>query len=115
MAPYDALHASTGAESEQRDDAGSEGLAPDALAAVVNGAVAKIVVKQAVAEFPDGVAFRQRLLETLRDYSFPGVQEIAREIYDGVEVRTASSDTSNIVSVVVNPKRSTQPQSTAAG
>lgn len=55
-----------GEEGEGGDEAAA------AVAAVLNGAVAQVVYKSAIAAFPDSVPFRAKFLDMLAPLHFPG-------------------------------------------
>ena len=65
LVPHTWLRAD-GEEGEGGDEAAA------AVAAVLNGAVALVVYKNAVAAFPDSVPFRAKFLEMLAPLHFPG-------------------------------------------
>jgi len=72
----DQQHQTEGAEDDN---------ANAAVAAVLRGAVAAVVVRSAVAALPRDLALRRGLLETLQRYSYPGVAAIAESVYQGIE------------------------------
>lgn len=59
-----------------------------ALDAVLSGGIAKLVAREAVAKISGSLAFRQRLLDVLQDFSFPGAAQVAQDIVAGVQVGT---------------------------
>lgn len=55
-----------------------------AVRAVLTGAVARIVIRNAVAALPRSLSLRTALLRVLARFSFPGVREMEAEVYDGI-------------------------------
>lgn len=68
--------------ADAADAEGDESAA--AVAAVLSGAVAKIVYKNAIAAVPGNLPFCKRLLESLAAFEFPGVEALADQIYDSI-------------------------------
>ncbi len=62
------------------EEEGSDSAA--AVAAVLNGAVAGVVYRSAIAAFPDSVPFRAKFLELLSPLDFPG--KAALEVRNGL-------------------------------
>ncbi|PRW57423.1 U3 small nucleolar RNA-associated 6-like protein [Chlorella sorokiniana] len=71
-----------GAEESEGGEGGDEAAA--AVAAVLNGAVALVVYKNAIAAFPASVPFRAKFLEILAPLHFPGRASLEEAIYDSV-------------------------------
>ena len=67
-------------------EAGDEGAESEvAVNAVLTGAVAGIVLRQAVAALPTSLDLRRRLIEVLGDFSFPGTGQLLQEVYASIE------------------------------
>jgi hypothetical protein len=56
-----------------------------AVAAVLTGAVAGVVVRSAAAALPRDFALRRGMLETLARFDFPGMRALAESVYAGIE------------------------------
>lgn len=56
-----------------------------AVRAVLSGAVAGIVYRSAIAALPASVAFRQRFLDALRPFAFPGIAQLQQQVVASVE------------------------------
>ncbi len=61
-----------GADGEKAEEAAEGAQSEAALQAVLGGAIARVVYRNAVAAVPGNVAFRRRFLEALAPYSLPG-------------------------------------------
>ncbi|KAL4452190.1 hypothetical protein ABPG75_007852 [Micractinium tetrahymenae] len=65
-------------EEEEGDDSAA------AVAAVLNGAVAGVVYRSAIAAFPGSVPFRAKFLQLLAPLDFPGKAALEDAVYDSV-------------------------------
>lgn len=70
------------AEGEEGEEGGDESAA--AVAAVLNGAVAGVVYRSAIAAVPHSIPFRARFLELLAPLDFPGKAGLEEAMYDSV-------------------------------
>ncbi len=69
--PADASHPAAWLPADAEEGEGGDEAAA-AVAAVLNGAVAQVVYRNAIAAFPDSVPFRAKFLEILAPLHFPG-------------------------------------------
>lgn len=54
---------------------------------VIRGDVARIVLKNALENVPDSLQLRLRLLEVLEEAYLPGVEVLAGDVFEDLEVR----------------------------
>ena len=55
-----------------------------AVKAVLSGAVATVVFRQAISELPKRVETRQKFLDILAPFTFPGISDVAQVPSDSV-------------------------------
>ncbi len=63
-----------------------------AIKAVLTGAVARVVYRNAVAAVPGSTAFRRRLLDMLEPFDFPGAEGLRDEIIQGIAADFADQE-----------------------
>ena len=73
------------AKAPKGDAADEDAESEAAVNAVLTGAVAGIVLRQAIAALPESLSLRQKIIVVLGDFAFPGTEALLDEAYASVE------------------------------